>query len=364
VAFGVWVVVFLFVCVFSLMFVDSTDHAIQQAMRYFWTLGTGVCFALFIQTDRRLIRYVHTGILFGVLLLCSVNYLEFTNPEVRIYSSASNYIEDQQQIGVVSRIGGLHVNPNANGFALVLSMFVTYFFVPSGLRFLFTIIVGLAVMATVSRSAIIVWLVACIVLYTRDYVRSSKRARFFGTMTVVLLVMGSLFSGKIPEYLSNIGVDHLLNENMKMRLSGNFFSQEDMSSEVRDELAKNAVSNYMDNPIIGTGLGSSAPIGSQGTHNLIAKIGVELGIVGLFVFFGGLYFMAFAFRNWYGLLFLVIFTIASLFTHNLIEWAYFSILLVSMLVLVPYDGLSRVTNESQNNRKRKRRRKYVRKKRI
>jgi O-antigen ligase len=317
-----------------------------------------VAFGLLVHSTDRLIKYALIGTLSAVVTLWGVTIFELLNPDVRLFSSASNYIEDQQVVGVATRIGGLFVNPNANGLALVLGMFATYFFVPRGLRFLYTILVGIAVLATVSRGSIVVWVASCAVLYTMDCLRNKAKLRYISAIGFMVLLITLFLSGKTPDFLENVGMGEFLNENMKMRLAGNFFSQEDSSAETRDELATAALSQFVDSPVLGAGLGASQPIGTLGTHNLIAKIGVELGIVGVITFYFGLYFLTIFYRNYYGFWFLSVFTLASLFTHSVFEHAYFSILLVILIVLIPQNELRATGKRKRRRRKKRARRSY------
>jgi hypothetical protein len=353
-----WVLLFFLLCSLSLIFIDSSDHAVNQGMQYFWTLATSISFAMMVQLEKNLLKLACLGVLVGNILLISITLLEFSNPNIRVFSSASNYIEDQQLVGVAMRIGGMHLNPNINGLVMVLAMFVTFFFVFRGFRFVYTIIVGVAVFATVSRGAILLWVLACILLYSYNYYIGRERIKYGVTVLFVVSVVGILLSGTVPDQLEKIGLGGYLNDNMKMRLSGNFFSQEDTSSDERESLVRNALSKYMDSPVVGTGLGSSAPPGTTPTHNLIAKIGVELGAVGIFLFYFGLVYLTVFFKNHIGTLFLVVFSAASLFSHNLIEYGYFAIFLAMMVVLFP-------THWQRNSRRksRKKRRRKVRNKR-
>ena len=141
---------------------------------------------------------------------------------------------------------------------------------------------------------------------------------------------------------------------MKERFSGNFFTQEDDSTDSRIELALEGFVGFTDNPILGGGLGSSTPTeDSPGTHNMPIKLGYELGILSVLLVFIGFPFLAMQNKSLFGGVFLLLVFLNSFFTHNMYEHAYLPILLVLSVVLAPVFSITKRKTRKKKIRKRK-----------
>ena len=346
-------ILFLLLCGLSLLLVKNDTQALDQFSRYFSTIALSCSFAMVVQSRERLFKDACFGVFIAVSLLCIVSFMEFFDPTFRVFASASNNVEEQFISGEASRIGGLHVNPNENGNAMILGMFVALLAVPKVLRLAFLLAVGLAVITTASRSSLLMWPLVFFLAFQIGLCGKKTIVKFFIVTAIIILIGTLLISGNIPLYLEYIGLDQYLSENMKERLSGNFFTQEDDSTDSRIELALEGLVGFTDNPILGGGLGTSSPTDSQGTHNMPVKLGYELGILSLLLIFIGFPFLAIQNKSLFGGVFLLLVFVNSFFTHNMYEHAYLPILLVTSVVLAPIFSISKRKTRRKRVRKRK-----------
>jgi O-antigen ligase len=179
----------------------------------------------------------------------------------------------------------MHEDPNTNGYSIVLGAFIALIVVPQRLRLLFIIVTGVAVLITISRSAILLWVLAFILCLYCGLIGRNTIISYILGLSFILFLSFLLYSGKVPELLIAANLDQYLNEQMITRLSGDFTSQDDQSSSTRRELATNAWAMFSDSPIFGQGLGSTTPTqDTYGTHNMFALFGAELGTIGLFIY--------------------------------------------------------------------------------
>ncbi len=336
--YGIWGLTFNAACALSLAVVNSEGYAIEQYISYSWVFVVSLIYALYCQGNPKSIYLGRLGFLLATIVLCAITFIEFANPEFRAVAIVSENTEDQLVSGFATRIGGLWINPNQNGHALVFGMFASVAVVPRFLKLPYVMAIGLAVLATVSRSSISMWVLSLVILYLLGDFGKKSLGRMISIFLLVFLSIFAITSGEIPRLMDDIGLDGFLNENMSDRLSENFFKQEDNSTDVRKDVAALALEGFTNRPIMGYGLGTSRgtdlEYGSDvGTHNLFLQIALEQGIVGLFTFVVGLLALILVNRTARGFGLFIIFSFANLFSHTLMNQVYIGLLFVLLIAL-------------------------------
>lgn len=301
--------------------------------------------------DPKILKACGTAVAISVSILVAVSFIEFLNPDFNIIDDVMFASKGTE--GKVQRVGGLYENPNANGYAIALGMFVGQYFLPRNIRFIFAILAGFAVLTTVSRSAIMLWtLIIFCSIWTGAYSKHRVPAKIFAIfMTTGLATL--LVTGQVPALIESAGLEQLVNKGMIERLSGDFLSQEDGSSASRRDLISQNIEIFTSNPIVGVGLGGSNSIefdAQLGSHNMLLKMGVELGIIGILVYLSLLIVPLLA-KSAQGTMFVIFYFFMNMFTHTSLEKPIFSILIpISILY---FSSINLQKNKPKRKRKRR-----------
>lgn len=345
----VWYGCFVAVCLLSLLVIDRGENAIEQFIQYFWNFAIGATFLLLVREPGQ-VRACGYGVVAAVILLAILTMMEFANPEFQVL--VDRYFDEQNKVGELNRAAALYGNPNNNGAAMVLGMFIGQFFLSKPLRFPFAIFVGAAVFCTVSRSSLTLWAAAVLLSFTFSFTGTKILSKILSVVTVI--VLGSLLaSGAIPGILTSLGLDELMSRSMMERLSGNFFSQGDGSSQARLGAALDAARLFFDNPVFGVGLGNSASVeGGIGAHNQHLKIASEVGAVGYLVW-SAMLVIAVITKSVPSICFILLYFFVGLFSHTMFSFSAYAVLLPIALALLP--DYVRGGKKQQGSRKRRRR---------
>lgn len=350
-----WAILFLLVIGISLMSATGSAASISEATRYATTFGIGLSF-LAVAQHRTLAIAGALGIGFATLVAAGISFAEFLNPDFTAIVD-QRYERDQIKEGVISRVGGLHINPNSNARFMTFGMFVSCFFLPKKFRLLFCLFVGAAVFTTVSRSGMLTWALAMIMLTYLGQLGSGKaHTKLIGVVGISVLGL-LLTTGQIPKLINYTGMDEYMSESMIDRLSSGFFDQGDESTGARKELVGLGVEMYSDNPIIGAGPGQSRALGDTGlgSHNMLIQIAAELGTVGLLVYFG-LFLVPLSLRSSKAMSFFVLLTVSGMFAHDLLGKAVIAFILPAGIVLLSKLDLQQHQSRTHNSRSNKKRR--------
>lgn len=344
-----WYATFIGVCAVSLLIVKNDQAAIDQFINYSWFAGLSCAFLLVIQRPD-LMKAAGLGVLAASLVKAGISLFEFFNPDLVLLGSTEDVA------GTIGRSPGLHYDPNRNGHALVLSMFVAQFFIPRHLRLPFALLIGAAVLCTFSRSSMLAWGLAVVFSTLLGYHGSGS----YILKSVALALVGAagyiIASGMAPQLIIDWGLAEFVNENMMDRLTGSLFGQEDESNVARIEIAQAGWQMYASNPWTGAGLGATAQLLDTGAivyggvHNTLLDIAAELGTLGAITFLC-LGLLPFLTNSSSCLLFALLYFFTAMFAHTQLEEAFIAILL-PMGVL----HLNRHQNRSGRSRRRRRRR--------
>ncbi|OED36844.1 hypothetical protein AB833_25900 [Chromatiales bacterium (ex Bugula neritina AB1)] len=342
-----WNFCFLLMGCLSLFFIFD-GGSMEQFIQYTWMSALGATFIV-LAKDRSNFNASGYGMVVAVVLLAVLSVMEFLDPNFQVI--VDRFFEDASKVGEVNRSGALYENSNDNGHVMVLGMFIGQFFLPVRLRLLFSILVGVAVFCTVSRASLTVWGLAVLISLLFGYsAKSSVFVKMFGMCFVVLLAF-LLISGQIPALLVQFDLDQYMSTNMLERLSQNFFTQSDGSTEVRKDLVVLSLEAFSNNPLVGTGLGSSeGMIGDIGTHNQFLKIAVEQGILGLLVYLA-LFPVALFRKSIAAMVFVFLYFLFALSSHTMMSYPAYAIMIPMSVAILPV-----LLQVKQKKRRRRRRR--------
>lgn len=344
-----WATVFLLSISASIMSTGVLEsRGTSEAIRYATIIGISLSFLSAAQ-NRFLATAGALGIALATITAASVSVAEFLNPN---FTAIVDQLFDHDKIkeGVITRVGGLHINPNTNARFISLGMFVSCFFIPQKFRLIFCSLVGAAVFTTASRSGILTWGLAMMMLIFLGQFSSgklfTKSIGFIGICTLGLL----LTTGQIPKVMETTGLDEFMSKNMLERVSSGFFDQQDESTTTRKELAALALEIYTDNPILGAGPGQSVGLGDigLGSHNTALQIAAEYGTLGLLSYFG-LFLIPLILRSSKAICFFILFNFSLLFAHGVLTNAAIAFILPTGIVL-----LSKLDMQQRGSRRRRR----------
>lgn len=346
--FFLWYGAFFVTCFLSLLFVKNDIEAVDEFVNYGWFAGLSCAFLL-IASRSYLATAAGYGAIAATLFTVGISVVEFTDMSFSLMKQQMLNVSVPQE-ELVRRAAALHIDPNRSGHALVMGMFVGQMFLPRKFRFWFALVVGVGVFTTVGRSSMSAWALAVTFSVLSGYYTRGKLL-LQGVMLGGIFAAGLvLVSGKLPSMLESYGMVGSMSDNIADRLSGNFFTQEDGSVEVRKLLAVEGWKLYSEKPLLGHGLGSTSDIIDEklgGLHNTILKVAAELGTVGVVVYLS-LFLVAMACGSLYGVLLCVVYFFMSLFSHNHLAEA-------SNSILLPL-GVAMSMSATQNRRGRRRRR--------
>jgi hypothetical protein len=264
---GLWAFAYLLLSL--VWFVPSSQSALalQQVETRLLTAAFLVL-ALFLFSDGRARRAARRAIVPATLLAVVLNLYEVVFPMT--FSD------------IPGRASGLFANVNQSGAALVLGLILGREALLPRFRFLYALVVGLGLLATVSRAAILGWILVLAV----DAVRRGQRLRTLGAATAVglaavLLLLSPWWAG-VEQGLEERGV---LTANVRERFD--VFAGgglDDASTLARRQVAALAWDSFAERPVDGAGTGASTEgIFELGPHNMYLAMMVDHGVIGLFL---------------------------------------------------------------------------------
>jgi len=332
--------------ILSLLLVSSDTLAQETAKSLGLFIMMAASFTILMQ-NRELLSVSGYGMLTAVCLSVVISLMEFTDPEFRIVRDVL-FVTDADREGA-QRIGGLHVDPNANGTLMVLGLFLTQYFLPQSLRFVFALLVGAAVFTTASRGSLLLWVIVIFgSFWLGVYAKGKVMPKILGLASAVAFTL-FVSTGQIPEIVRALNLEEYMNKGMVERLSSGFFTQEDGSTQSRLLVISENYEKFTEHPIIGAGLGVSLTDEfTTGSHNMLLRMASELGILGILVYLSLLIVPVIA-RSKEGFFFVVFFYISNMFTHTSFEKSTFAI-------LVPFAVLYFAAQPKPVSAKRRRRR--------
>lgn len=179
---------------------------------------------------------------------------------------------------VNGRSAGLYMNPNRTGAALIVGMIFSATVLPTRFRGPFILFTGIAIFATLSRSAILMWVIAVMGFM---FLGKVSPKNLFLSVSVSLLVVVLVLLPRWDQFLTNLGSLGVINKDIEERLDwlADPTGVSDDSSWERKYLAKQAWDKIADRPFLGSGTGSSREM-AIGAHNQYLMFMQDHGLLG------------------------------------------------------------------------------------
>jgi O-antigen ligase len=214
------------------------------------------------------------AILLAIMMAMFNNINELIHPE--IFEDATKIDPSLLDIANLSgRPAGIYLDPNRAGGALILGLIFSIGILPSGIRFIYMLVVGFGVFITFSRGAIVAFLVVAIILFIRGVVNIKLTKSSLAFFAIPLLLILFLSANNLLSFE--------IHSNNQERLE-TFFGGSVGEDSGRGGLAELAIEKFLESPVIGNGTGAQLPgsgdYSGKGAHNGYLKYMVENGFIG------------------------------------------------------------------------------------
>jgi hypothetical protein len=308
--------IYLLVSIVSLLTVSADMASVEELRkRVLSILFICMMYVIYQQKSLTQVKYALLAVVF--LSICN-NFYELLNPGV---------------FGAVNsgRPSGFYLNPNKTACSLVLGMLFTIDIIKKPYRWLYILLVGLGLLTTFTRGAIIGWIISVAILIASRMVSDKRRTIILPLLVLCtflvianpLKLLGGYFEGGTDSSYSNV------TSRLEQFQSP---SLEDESARDRSSVAKYAWKMFGERPFWGHGLSSTNKwtVADISTHNMYLYYMADHGIIGLLFLPGAVF--AVVYRNrgedWRIVLCFSIFIgLWGLFSHNVLEEKY---------ILVPF----------------------------
>jgi hypothetical protein len=232
---------------------------------------------------------------------------------------------------VIGRSAGLYQNPNMAGEALVLGMILSVTILGPVYRGPFILLTGIGTLATLSRAAILTWVIAVAGLILLGGLRLKD---FLVSGAVGLLLVVLVLFPRWDQLLTTWASTGIVNVNVQERLEWitDPFGVSDQSGWERKYLAQRAWDKIAERPFLGRGTGSSYEAGIP-PHNQYLSFMLDHGLLGVMIVPLLILAMTWGARGEgrrVAIVFGCAILVLSFFTHNVFNFSY-SLILFSLM---------------------------------
>lgn len=304
-------VIYATIAILSVMTVSADEISMQDFRNRILSIFF-VCL-MYVLYEQKSLKQVKYAIIAAVILAIFNNFYELANPG--IFSPLN-----------VGRPAGLYVNPTKTGAALMLGMLLTITTIAKPLRWLFMLFVGLGILLTFTRGAILGWLIAVISLIAGRVLSNKRRTVIVPMLILVsflvvinpLSALSNYFSGSIDGSYWN--VLNRLEQFQNPDLS-------DESSQDRKVVVREAWKMFGERPFWGHGLGSTNKwaVAQFSTHNMYLYHMVDNGIIGLIFLPGAIFAVVYNNKGEQKIILIcyaIFMGLWGIFSHNVLEERY------------------------------------------
>lgn len=266
--------------------------------------------------------WTRKAILISVLIAVINNIYDFFHP--LIFSSLN-----------VGRPAGFYINPNQSGAALVLGLIFSIGILKPKYRVPFVFIVGVGVLLTLSRGALVGLIIVVLLLLKTAIISWRQLLRISIGLGVISLAV-AFYKGNLLTTLSDTNIFY--NYGLSSRLEWlNDPTKMDSSDSLRFRVIQLAWNLFSQHPLLGQGIGSTLDWSeSVSTHNIYLYFMADHGIVGAFIVPTLLLSVTRRARGeakHIGLLFSAFILIWGLFSHNVLGERYILIMFSLMAAM-------------------------------
>lgn len=255
-------------------------------------------YALTLGVDRDAAYTNFRGVIFACLIVFMITGL-MDNPRNRQFAVkvmiagmvGSSLINVTEFLGIThiglfgGRPAGFYINPNSAGIALGFGLVLITEHVPVRWRTLFVLLTGIGMTFTFSRAAFI-FFILYFIYYLFIQKSVSRQIKFI--ICILILGIGFIFNQKVLSVFNSN--DPGMDRNVESRTSfmlDPFAHKKSIESDSRVAFLRYALDRYLENPVLGHGLGYDQTMFHNGiqieSHNEIVHLLLNYGIIGLFI---------------------------------------------------------------------------------
>ncbi|MFW9264018.1 O-antigen ligase family protein [Nostoc sp. CALU 546] len=304
-----------------ILFSIPTEIIIEELRKRILSVIFVIIISLTFSNNNNIHLWTRWAIFIAVLMAVFNNIYEFFNP------IAFN------SLGTGGRSAGFYLNPNNDGAALVLGMIFSVSLLQPIYRLPFVSLIGIGVLLTFSRGAILGWLVTVIIFTITRILHFNKLLYWVLGVGTIIISLGSQWSEELLRNLS-------FNQNSLERIS--WFqnvstSDSEDSADSRLEVAQLAWQMFTEHPIFGNGIASTLTWNMNiSTHNIYLYYMADHGFLGAFILPVLVYAViqdAHGETKYIGLAFAAFILLWGLFSHNILEERYILIMFSLMAAM-------------------------------
>ena len=259
-----WALANLSIAMVAFLWSSGSDAALQEVLTRTLSSLQLIAFVVLL-ADARVRRVARAAIVATSLMAVVMNLWEITHPMVFSMS--------------LGRSAGFYVNPNITGAALIASMLLGLPAVPARLREVYVLTVAVGVFTTLSRGALLCWLMVIVFLVASRAVRGKRLAITFAVgATLALSVASAMLAKGQFGYLGG-GAEQFVRK--RLAIGNKEQLGTDVSASSRSHLAMRAVEMFGERPLNGHGTGATVEWSEpESTHNIYVRHFAEYGLVG------------------------------------------------------------------------------------
>lgn len=271
-----WMGFYLLIATLSLMTVSSDEVS-------FFDFRAKVLSVLFIALmcviyQQKSLDHVKYTILAVILMTIGNNIIELLNP--KIFTDLN-----------VGRPAGFYIDPNKTGCALMLGMLFTINTIKKSYRGLFVIIVGIGIMATFSRGAILGWVVCVAILIAGRVLSDRRRQIVLPTIALIFILITVNPLQTLTDYFKGTNTAGSNYDIVKRLEEFQNPSSKEESAAARQAVATGAWLMFGSHPFWGNGLASTRKwmVADVSTHNMYLYYMADHGILGVIFLPGAIF---------------------------------------------------------------------------
>jgi hypothetical protein len=304
-------IVYLAVSILSLMTVSADEISVQEVRtRILSVYFVCLMYVIYNQKSLKHIKYTIVGI---VIVSVFNNFIELANPQ---FFSEIN----------VGRPAGFYINPNRTATAMMLGMLLTVYEIKKPLRLPYVLFVGMGILPTFTRSAIIGWIIAVILLTANRVLSDKRRTVILPLLTLITFLIIANPLQTLTNYFSGRNDNSYWNVLDRLEQFQNPTLSDD-SAQDRGAVAKEAWRMFGEHPFWGNGLGSTVKwtIAPFSTHNMYLYYMADHGIVGLIFLPGAIFAVVYGNKGEKKVIltcYAVFMIVWGIFSHNVLETRY------------------------------------------
>jgi hypothetical protein len=234
--------------------------------RSFAAAFLGLMAAVFHKPEYR--RIAATGVLIVVVATCIINGIQTIRP-------------DWFYMSVHTRASGLYGNPNQCGAALIIGMIVAAPLLSPRFRYVLYLAVVAGLIMTFSRSSMVGFLMASVILAVVNERGAKVRDLVAGMTTAAALALVLLHVAAPSGLTKGVSLDTDQTERVSFFKT---FETSDAAAQERKDVAEKAWTMFLERPFAGSGLASTVTWTERSsTHNMFLYFLADHGIVGVLI---------------------------------------------------------------------------------